>query len=57
MVIARNSAPRNGPCVTMFGSPDILILPALTFVAVFALVGLIWNVAEGLFEEQRKDQR
>ena len=55
MVIARNSAPRNGPCVTMFGSPEILVLPALTFVAVFALVGLIWNVAEGLFEEQRKD--
>ncbi len=41
----------------MFSPPEIIFLPALTFVAVFALVGLIWNVAEGLFEEQRKDQR
>ena len=41
----------------MLGSLEVFILPALTLVAVFALVGLIWNVAEGLFEEQRKDQR
>ena len=41
----------------MFSPPEVILLPALTFVAVFALVGLIWNVAEGLFEEQRKDRR
>lgn len=40
----------------MFASYDILILPLLTGVGVFALVGLIWNLTEGFFE-QRKDQR
>lgn len=38
-------------------SLDILVLPLLTGVAVFALVGLIWNVFEGLAEENRKDKR
>jgi hypothetical protein len=33
------------------------VLAGLTGVGVFALVGLIWNLAEGYFEEQRKDQR
>jgi hypothetical protein len=41
----------------MFGSTDLLVLPLLTGVGVFALVGLIWNLTEGYFEEQRKDQR
>lgn len=40
----------------MFGSAEIIILPLLTGVGVFALVGLIWNLTEGFFE-QRKDQR
>jgi hypothetical protein len=40
----------------MFESYEIIILPLLTGVGVFALVGLIWNVFEGYFE-QRKDQR
>jgi len=42
----------------MFGLPELYVLPLLTGVGVFALVGLIWNVAEGLFDgEQRKDRR
>jgi hypothetical protein len=41
----------------MFGSSELYVLPVLTFIGVFAFVGLLWNVAEGLFEEQRKDQR
>ena len=36
---------------------DVLILPLLAGVGVFALVGLIWNLIEGFFEERRKDQR
>ena len=36
---------------------DMLTLPLLTGVGVFALVGLIWNLTEGYFEERRKDQR
>lgn len=34
-----------------------LLMALLTGVGVFALVGLVWNLAEGYFEEQRKDQR
>jgi hypothetical protein len=34
-----------------------LLLPLLAGVGVFALVGLIWNLTEGYFEERRKDQR
>jgi hypothetical protein len=34
-----------------------LALPLLAGVGAFALVGLIWNLAEGYFEERRKDQR
>jgi hypothetical protein len=41
----------------MSGSYDALVLPLLTGVGVFALVGLVWNLIEGYFEEQRKDQR
>lgn len=36
---------------------DPFILPMLTGVGVFALVGLIWSLTEGYFEERRKDQR
>ena len=38
-------------------SYDVLLLPLLAGVGVFALVGLIWNLTEGFFEERRKDQR
>ncbi|HEX5479556.1 MAG TPA: hypothetical protein VFY79_07525 [Dehalococcoidia bacterium] len=38
-------------------SYDVLILPLLAGVGVFALVGLIWNLTEGFFEERRKGQR
>ena len=41
----------------MFGSLDQLFLPLLSAIGMFALVGLVWNLAEGLFEEERKDQR
>jgi hypothetical protein len=41
----------------MFGSWDIVLLPLLTGVGVFALVGLIWNVFEGLNEEAKNDRR
>ncbi|MEX0749552.1 MAG: hypothetical protein WD359_01985 [Dehalococcoidia bacterium] len=40
----------------MFASYEIIVLPLLTGIGVFALVGLIWNLTEGFFE-QRKDQR
>ena len=40
----------------MFGSLDPFVLPLLTGVGVFSLVGLIWNLTEGYFE-QRKEQR
>jgi hypothetical protein len=40
----------------MFAEYDIVLLPLLTGIGVFALVGLIWNLTEGFFE-QRKDQR
>lgn len=41
----------------MFGSSELIVLPVLAGIGVFALVGLIWNLTEGYFEEQRKDQR
>jgi hypothetical protein len=41
----------------MFESWDIVLLPLLTGVGVFALVGLIWNVFEGLHEESKNDRR
>lgn len=41
----------------MFGSYEFIVLPVLAGIGVFALVGLIWNLTEGYFEEQRKDQR
>ena len=36
---------------------DVLLLPLLAGVGVFARVGLIWSLTEGYFEERRKDQR
>jgi hypothetical protein len=56
MVIARNGAPRTCTGLGMFGSWDIVFLPLLTGVGVFALVGLIWNVFEGLNEEAKNDR-
>ena len=41
----------------MFQSHELIVLPVLAGIGVFALVGLIWNLTEGYFEEQRKDQR
>ena len=38
-------------------SLDSLALPLLAGVGAFALVGLVWNLAEGYLEERRKDQR
>jgi hypothetical protein len=38
-------------------SQDLVLVPVLAAIGVFALVGLIWNLTEGYFEEQRKDQR
>jgi hypothetical protein len=40
----------------MPASYDVIVLPVLAGVGVFALVGLIWNLFEGYYE-QRKDQR
>lgn len=56
MVIARNSAPRTDTGLTMPESWDIVLLPLLTGIGVFALVGLIWNVVLGLLDESREDQ-
>jgi hypothetical protein len=36
---------------------DVIVLPLLAGVGVFALVGLLWNLFEGYFEEHRKDER
>ena len=41
----------------MAWSYELIMLPVLTGVGVFALVGLIWNLTEGYFEEQKKHQR
>jgi len=38
-------------------SLESLMLPLLAGIGAFALVGLVWNLAEGYFEERRKDQR
>ena len=40
----------------MSGSYELIVLPVLAGIGVFALVGLIWNLAEAYFEE-RKNQR
>jgi hypothetical protein len=40
----------------MSESYEMLLLPVLTGVGVFALVGLIWSLTEGYFEE-RKERR
>lgn len=37
--------------------PESIVLSLLAGVGMFALVGLIWNLFEGYYEEQRKDQR
>lgn len=41
----------------MSGSYELIIVPVLAGVGVFALVGLIWNLTAAYFEEQRKDRR
>ena len=41
----------------MSGSYELIVLPLLTGVGVFSLVGLIWNVFEGLHEESKNDRR
>ena len=41
----------------MFGSLEQFALPMLSAIGMFALVGLVWNLAEGLFDGERKDQR
>jgi len=41
----------------MYGSLEPFVLPLLAAVGVFSLVGLIWNLTEGYFEEARKDRR
>jgi hypothetical protein len=33
----------------------MILLPLLTGVGVFALVGLVWNIIEGLNEQERQD--
>ena len=38
-------------------SLESLALPLLAGVGAFALVGLVWSLAEGYFEERRKEQR
>ena len=38
-------------------SQDLVMVPLLAAVGVFAIVGLIWSLTEGYFEEQRKQQR
>ena len=40
----------------MFSS-DMLAVSLLGGLGVFALVGLVWNLVEGYYEERRKDQR
>jgi hypothetical protein len=37
-------------------SQDLVLVPLLAAVGAFALVGLIWSLTEGYFEE-RKQQR
>ncbi len=41
----------------MFGSFDLIILPLLAGVGAFALVGLIWNLTEAYFDEERRNQQ
>jgi hypothetical protein len=38
-------------------SLDAFVLPLLAGIGGFAVVGLVWNLTEGYFEERRKDQR
>ena len=40
----------------MSPSYELIVLPLLAGVGVFALVGLIWNLTEGYFEDQKKDE-
>ena len=39
----------------MSGSYEIIVMPLLAAVGGFAFVGLIWNLFEGYYEEQRRD--
>ena len=40
----------------MSGSYELIVLPVLAGIGVFALVGLIWNLTEAYFAE-RKNER
>jgi hypothetical protein len=35
-------------------SSEVILLPVLAGIGVFALVGLIWNLTEGYFEERQQ---
>lgn len=41
----------------MSGINELIVIPILAGIGGFAFVGLIWNMVEGYFEEQRKDRR
>ena len=34
---------------------DMILLPLLTGIGVFALVGFVWNIIEGLLEQEGDD--
>ena len=34
---------------------SMILLPLLTGIGVFALVGFVWNIIEGLLEQERDD--
>jgi hypothetical protein len=41
----------------MSGSLELYLLPLLTGIGVFALVGLLFSLAEGWYEESKRDNR
>lgn len=41
----------------MSSSYEMIVIPLLAGIGGFAFVGFIWNMVEGYFEEQRKEQR
>lgn len=41
----------------MSSSYEMIVIPLLAGIGGFAFVGLIWNMVEGYFEEERKEQR
>jgi hypothetical protein len=40
----------------MSGSYELIVLPVLAGIGVFALVGLIWNLTEAYFEQRKQKQ-